>query len=576
MSSLFCHGSLVAAGAAWLRPKPKAPSPVVMRFQIPLPPGTSWPTNGTNSTQWTPSPDGRNLAMIAEDPSNGKTALWVRPLGATAARRLDKTEGATLPFWSPDGQVIAFFAEDKLKRVSLSGGSVQTVCRISGTEDGGAWGADGVIVFAAGASPLMRVNAMGGTPQPATALDKDEIRHSSPQILPDGRHVLYLAESKDTANNAIYIQELGSSKRVHILNNLTRAMWSPPGYLLFVREGTLFAQRMRPRTFQVEGEGQAVAPEVAANETNGRAAFAVSQNGVLTYRGGGAIIETAQLTWRDRNGKAIGTVGAPGKMLSPALSPDGKNVAVIMGDVEMDAWVLDLATGVPARMTHDATSPVYYLPVLWSPDSQRLVLTQARGGIERITLASGQIVSLSKERITALDWSADGRAILCRDLGQSSRLSLVFPENAAKPRIILETANAGNDRISPDGKYVAYNSSESGNNEIFIASFPSFAIKHKVSSEGGSFPVWAKGSRELFYRSNDGHIMNAEIHTGAAIESSIPKPLFKFAGGSGVSNRFDVSADGKRFLIAEPVRNIKPEKPEITLVLNWTAELTQP
>jgi Tol biopolymer transport system component len=560
-----------------LRPRPKLsdPGPAIARFQISLVDGTTWPTNN-NATQWAPSPDGSNLAMIAADLSTGKNALWVRPLGSASEHRLDKTEGANFPFWAPDGHSIGFFAENKLKRVALSGGSVQTVCEVASGADGGSWGQDGTILFAAVNGPLMRVSATGGIPRPASLLAEGETWHSWPQFLPGGRHVLCLAENKDAANNAIYVQELDSTKRVRVLNNLTRAVWSPPGYLLFVREGTLFAQRMDAKTFQVEGEARAVAQDVATNDANGRSSFAVSENGVLAYRHGAAV-EMKQLTWRGHDGKAIGKVGAPGKILNPTLSPDGKNVAVLMGDVEadMDAWVLNLANGVPARLTRDAKAWLVYDVMVWSPDSQRLAISQGNGVIKVITLASEEIVPLTKENARAWDWSPDGRSILCTDIPRPRRVRLLsLTEEAKLPAIPDPPYNQTQYRFSPDGQYVVYASNESGQQEIYVASFPSFAIKRKISSGGAMFPVWPKGGgKEIFYRSNDGWMMSAEIHTGANIEASIPKPLFRFGRGRPTLNRFAVSADSGRFLIAEAVQDSDAEKLEITLVLNWAAEV---
>jgi eukaryotic-like serine/threonine-protein kinase len=563
--------ALLLAGGAWLRPKSAAPDTAVARFLIPLPSGTGLPTSAFYSTQWVPSPDGRNLAMIAEDFSTGKTALWVRPLGATSPYRLDRTEGAMFPFWSPDGQKIGFFVENTLKRVAISGGNVQIVCQLAVWPTGGAWGQDGVILYGSNAGPLMRVDAMGGVPQPVTALAQDEIGHASPQILADGRHILYSAQNKEPANSAIYVQEPGSAKRVLVVKS-RRAIWSRPGYLLFVRERSLFAQRMDPKTFQVEGEARAVAQNVAADD-EGQGSFAVSETGVLAYRNG-APVETRQLTWRDRDGKVLGAVGPPGKILSPSLSPDGKSVAMTMGDVDLNTWVMDLATGVPARMTQGKEAPVFYAPVLWSPDSQRLAVTQAQRGVEVITLASGEILPIGKERHTADDWTADGRAILCRGPGGPSLLTVA--DGRRDPATTKGRGGGMWSRFSPDGRYVVYMSIRPGSSEIYAASFPSFAIKRKVSSVDGYFPVWAKGGKEIFYRSNEGWMMSVAIRAGAGIEAGVPKPLFKFGSGSMLVNRFAVNADGTRFLVAEPMRDGEADKPAVTLVLNWASEMKLP
>lgn len=384
--------------------------------------------------------------------------------------------------------------------------------------------------------------------------------------------MLYLAEHKDPAENAIYVQELGSAKRVRVLNTLTRAMWSPTGYLLFVREGTLFAQPMDLKTFQVQGQAQAVAQDVAANDTGGRNTFAISSNGVLVYRSG-APVDTRQLTWRDRDGKVLGTVGPSGKILNPSLSPDGKSVAVTMGDIEMDAWVINLASGVLARLTRDATAPLFYHAVVWSPDSQRLAVTHARLGIEEIVVATGQILPQSNERMIAEDWTPDGVGLLC---SASSELFLLTSADLTKRQIIPGTPHGKVYRLSPDGQFVAYVLDESGVSEIYVSPFPSFAVKRKVSSVPGFFPLWAKSGEELFYRSNEGWMMSIGIHTGGGIEASVPKPLFKFGSGSTLVNRFAVSADGTRFLTSEPVKDGNAEKPAITLVLNWAADMKRP
>jgi Tol biopolymer transport system component len=248
--------------------------------------------------------------------------------------------------------------------------------------DGGTWNREGVIVFATPGSPLMRVSAAGGAPTAVTSLEKDELRHSWPQFLPDGRRFLYLSVARDPANSAIYVQELGSSKRLHVLQNATRGVWARPGYLLFVREGTLFAQRMDLKAFQLEGEPITVAPDVGTNEAVGRSAFAVYGNGVLVYRSG-ATNDLRQLAWYDREGHRLGLAGKPGQLFSPSLSPDEKSVALFLGAVatsKHDVGVMDLASGVLTRMIRDARGLIYSTPT-WSPDSQRLAVTDSLGGI---------------------------------------------------------------------------------------------------------------------------------------------------------------------------------------------------
>jgi serine/threonine protein kinase len=566
--------ALLASAGGWLRPKTSEPSPGEARFLLPLPPGTIAGAP-VMSTMAVPSPDGRHLAIIALDSSSGKQSLWVRPLGSTSAQRLDETEEAGSPFWSPDAQNIGFFAEGKLKRVAVSGGSVQTICEISkgaserAIGDGGTWNQEGVIVFAAygamAAAPLMRVPATGGVPTAVTALEKDEMWHSGPQFLPDGRHLLYFAVNKEAENGAIYVQELGSAKRVLVLKNTTRGVWAPPGYLLFIREGTLFAQRMDAKTFQLKGEPLALAQDVAFNQRNGRNAFAVSQNGVLAYRGAASRIR--QFTWYDREGRPLGTVGRPGEFMDPSLSPDEKSVAMSVGTPgKLDTWVMDLTSGVMTRMTHDSQESLHSTPA-WSPDSQRLAITQITTGIQEIALASGKVTPLAKEFLIAQDWSPDGSSILCT---AGSRLSLLPLTGGARLQTILDTPySKGGFRLSPDGQYVVYVSNESGQDEVYVASFPTFAAKRKISSSSGDYPVWAKGGKEILYLAADGALMNAEIRAGSNLVAGTPKLLFKSSGSD--LGGFAVTADGSRLLINEPVQKTEGESPEITLVLNWAA-----
>ncbi len=567
--------AMLASVGGWLRLNTGDPGPGAARFLLPLPPGANAGA-AIMSTQAVPSPDGRNLAIIALDGSSGKQALWVRQMGSTLAQRLDKTEDAGSPFWSPDSKHIGFFAGGTLKRVAAAGGSVQTICEVTKRAsarafgDGGTWNRENVIVFATyGATegaPLMQVPAAGGVPTAITALGKDEMWHSWPQFLPDGRHLLYFAVNQQAANGAIYVQQLGSPDRVLVRKNTTRGGWAPPGYLLFIREGTLFAQRMDAKTFRLEGEPLAVAQDVAFNERNGRNAVAASQNGVLVYRGG-ASGRLRQLTWYDRQGKPLGAAGKPGEFRNPSLSPTEKSVAVLVGPPgKSDVWVMDLISGVMTRMTHDSRVSMNSTQV-WSPDSQRLAVTQVSTGIQEVALASGKIAQLAKEDLGVEDWSPDGSSILCDD---GTRLTQLVLAGAARLQTILDTPYRMRDfRFSPDGHYVAYATNESGQDEVYVASFPTFAAKGKISSSGGRYPLWAKGGREILYLAAEGALMSAEIRTGSNVAADAPKLLFRTAGYD--LGRFAVTADGKRFLINEPVQKPDTERSDITVVLNWAA-----
>ncbi|HEV2447888.1 MAG TPA: protein kinase, partial [Candidatus Sulfopaludibacter sp.] len=562
----------LAAGIVWMRPGAADPGPGTVRFTIPLPQGTTWP-RAESATEWAPSPDGRNLAMVVQD--GGGTALWVRPIGAPSAHRLDTTEGANYPFWSPDGQSIAFFAEDSLRRIPVSGGAPVKICDLPAANssisgDGGAWNKEGVIVFAAGSRPLMRVAAAGGISAPATTLGKDETAHHWPQFLPDGRHVLYEVQgTEDVAG--IYVQELGSAKRVRVLKSTMRAVWSPPGYLLFPREGNLFAQRMNPETFQLEGEPISLAEDVRTNDGNGRSTFAVSGNGMLVYRTGGAADER-QIGWWDREGKVLNQIGKPVRATSFQLSPDQKSAALIVADgTGADVWVMDLASGVTAPATHDGKVASLSVTVVWSPDSKRLAVALASGGVEEITVASGQTTLLTKEPVLAEDWSPDGRSILCNDVPGTRFVVLSLAEGHPLQTVVTTPYIETLARLSPDGKYVAYGSFETGNIEVYVASFPSFAVKRRVSNSGGTNPVWAKGGKEIFYRAGDGMMTEAEIRTAPDLEVGGRRPLFKYGPVGSLGDRFGVTPDGQRFLIAEPLSQRGPEALELTMVADWPA-----
>jgi Tol biopolymer transport system component len=567
----------VAAGMtarAWMQPAAE-PSPGAAHFVVPMPPGTALPL-ASAATQWAPSPDGKLLAMVANDAGN-VPSLWVRPLNTTVAYHIDKTEGAQLPFWSPEGRFIAFFQDNKLKRVPASGGAVQTICELARSAtlttagNGGAWGPDGTIVFAESGKPLQRVAASGGIPTPAIVLENDDRMQAFPQFLPDGRHILYLVRG-EKASHSVYVQELGSAKRVRLIDTPTRAVFSPPDYLLYMREGTLVAQRMDPNSFRLTREATPLAEDVVANNANGRSTFAVSSNGVLVYRTGRRGGEK-QLSWRDRTGKVLATVGKPAALNSLSLSPDEKSLAAILGTEQgYDVWTMNLSTGVLTPMSNEGRLTSRIAPA-WSRDSRRLAVSRYDGRILEIDTASGKTTPImDRGEGFVYDWLPDGRSLLCAD-DAGTRLSLLTLGDRPVVTPLLTTAFAQTMyQVSPDGKHVAYTSSEAGTQEIYVASFPSFSEKRRVSTASGNYPVWAKGGRELFFRADDGTVMAVEFRGGSTIQATTPRPLFKFGAGA-VGNRFAATADGERFLVGELVQQDQIDRPEFHVVLNWQAEI---
>ena len=332
------------------------------------------------------SPDGRRLAFVARD-SSGKSLLWVRPLDSLTAQPLAGTEDARQPFWSPDSRFIGFFSQGKLKKVDAAGGPSQILCDASSSSLGGTWNQGGVIAFAPNSlSPIETVSSMGGRPKPTTVLDRSrqERGHLFPHFLPDGRHFLYLAVSGRRENIGVYAGSLDSKDTKRLLDVQSEARYAAPGYLLFVRDGTLLAQSFDASRLELSGDPFPIAEQVVADAVFGDAMFSVSENGVLAYRGGAVSADT-QLMWFDRTGKQLGAVGPPGEYLDPELSPDGKRVAFERKSAhgDRDIWLMDLPEGAPTRFTFNPSDDYY---PLWSSDGTQIVFASNRDGSNGIYL----------------------------------------------------------------------------------------------------------------------------------------------------------------------------------------------
>jgi Tol biopolymer transport system component len=565
--------TLAFTGAGWFRSRSVEPG--VARFLIALPEGVSI-AQGPNAPQLAISPDGRQLVVAAHE-VGGASLLWVRPLGSFSPKRLEKTEGATLPFWSPDGRSIGFFADNKLKKIPASGGSPQTICDV-GQGEGAAWGPDGQIVFSREqGNALERVTAGGGTPSAATILDRNrgEVSHSWPQFLPDGKHFLYFAMSQDPAKTGIYVQEAGSTARTLLLTNATRAAYAA-NYLLFSRDGALMAQRLDLKRFALQGDPIPVAEGVNTNEANGRAAFTVSESGVLAYRGG-LFSGLRQLAWYDRQGRRLSTVGEPAVYRGVALSPDEKSVAFSRSDStgSFNIWAIELASETPKRLTFDspgtATSPI------WSRDSQRIIFGR-RGGLSEVVVASAVTSLLYDGEILPRPdtLSPDGFSLIYRDF--STRFATLLPlVGERKPRHVLDTPfPKGGLRFSPDSRWIAYTTSASGRPEVQVASLPTFGDIRPVSHNGGVAPRWSRDGKELFFIMTPNTLMSAEVRPGPKIEIGIPKPVFRYSASALLGTdpigpqQYDVTGDSGKFLLNEALQG---SMDPISVVLNWQTGL---
>jgi eukaryotic-like serine/threonine-protein kinase len=528
------------------------------------------------------SPDGLRLAFVAT--MDGKEQLWVRDLDSLAARALPGTGGVQYPFWSPDSRAIAFFADGNLKRIDLAGGSVMTVCE-AGVARGGTWGKKDVLVWGGFGTGTFRVPAAGGSAAVVTVPAKASAGdHRFPWFLPDGHHFLYMDTTSNREESGIYVADLESKDRKRVLAEDSNAVYSPPGYLLFVRHGTLMAQPFDTGKLQVTGGAIPVADQVDSQSTRSQNQFSISQNGILAFtsgrNGSGSV-----LTWFDRSGKVTGTLGAPNALSWGAISPDGKAVVVQRVDQGLrDLWLHDLARGSASRFTFGPGSNSY---PAWSPDGRHVSFFSQRDGVgrpfQRATNGTGQDEGISKllgeppSPTVVEDWSPDGRYLVVRSVNPKTLHDIwVLPFNPDKPGdgkafpyLITEFAE-GYGRISPDGRWLAYTSDETKRNEIYVQSFPTPGGKLPVSTNGGERSIWSRDGKELYFVSLDGKMMAAKVKAGSQFEAGVPKPLFNVRLPRGIDSWFDVTKDG-RFLI--PVQVEQAAKAPITVVINWQAGL---
>jgi serine/threonine protein kinase len=530
------------------------------------------------------SPNGHTVVVVGRD-SERKNLLWIYEPGAPQAKAIPNTEGANFPFWSPDGKSLGFFADGRLKRLDLSGGPVQTLCDAP-TGRGGAWNKDGVIIFTPSGQlgfGLYRIAASGGTATQITFPDREhaEDSHRWPVFLPDGNHFLYLAMdlSGRSTLSSIYVGALNSSEKRLITQARANAAYAAPGYLLFYRDQTLFAQRFDATKLALSGEPTPFLTEIEYLPRIQRAVFASSESGVLVAQRSSGDTGASQLLWFDRKGQQVGVATKPGVYGNISLSPNGKLVAADAMDLattNTDLWTYDLENESAKRLTFD---PAIDSTPLWSPDETRLVFTSDRA--KRFNLYVKNADGSQEEQLIPqegpdrypLDWSHDGKYVIYQR--GTDLWYLTFPELAST--LFLKAASAPNvARFSPDGKWLAYASNESGRWEIYVTSFPAAHGKWQVSSAGGEQPKWRSDGKELFYLAPDGKIMATPVTIGTNFDAGSPMVLFQANPREMVatSERFsyDVSKDGQRFLINT---QLKSALTPMSVVMDWTAGLSK-
>jgi Tol biopolymer transport system component len=522
------------------------------------------------------SPDGTRL-LFAAPAKDGRLLLWSRALDSLTAQPIDGTEsnGGPFPFWSPDGRFVGFFSDGKLKTIDPNGGSAQTIADAPNAS-GGSWGPDGTNIYAPQPGRLYRVSAAGGPATPLRELDasRREWMQLWPHFLPDGKHYLYAGKSADPEKTGIYLGTVGMQESRLLIRGETNGVYSPPGYLIFVRDGSLLAQAFDLGTLQLANEafplpshGGESSP--ALGSTYGL--FSVSQNGILAYAGRHFV--DVQPTWYDRGGKVLGAIGEPGEYATVTLSPDEKRVALERTGARPGVWLLDVATGIATKLRFNSLEgdPV------WSPDSRELVISDYRSGINNlhrkvIGRNDEELLLASGEDNFAQEWTRDGASILFIEQGGRSlyRLPLSGPQ---KPERLLHTPFANDQfHISPDGRWIAFNSQESGRWEVYVASFPSFADKRQVSRDGGCQPLWGKDGKELFYLSLQGKLMSVDTTIGATFDAGVPSALFQAPiSVNPAIDQYGVTRDGQRFIFPAPIDSGSAEP--ITVMVNWAAGL---
>jgi len=569
--------SAVAIGVAlWsqLRVAPP-PEPASVRFVVPPPDDVSF--QGAMAL----SPDGRHLALVTIDDKR-RTQLWLRSMSSDVAQHVAGADGVTFPFWSPDSQSIGFFADRQLKRVAASGGPPIVICEaVDGR--GGTWNKEGVIVFAPRTySPMLAVPASGGTPQPVTQLEPmKSVAHRWPHFLPDGDHFLYLADSIPGGQSVLRVGSLVNRNSQTVLDDTTEGQYSD-GLLFFVRRDVLLAQPFDVGQLAVRGEPRAVAQDLT-RIANGRFGFSVTPDGTLAFLRQSDLNPVAQLTWFDRRGRPTGSLGQPGRYSEPSIAPDGNRIAVTQNDHKGPAiWVFETARGTATRLTSPGAHPV------WSQEGRRIVFSagpdETTAAVHIWTIAadgSGPTAPLVKGPFPVFPqgWSPDGGRLLYHltfgDKQTASGLWLLTMSGSASGPFRTDGFQYQQAAVSPDGRWVAYSSNQSGRFEIYVESFPAPGKRVQVSTEGGTQPRWRHDQQELYFLSAESRLIAVPANLGAETKLGVASPLFTLRMPGNTygwgAQQYDVSADG-RFLAAVVEPHV-PDRPPVTVALNATAGL---
>ncbi len=568
--------------AVWkLKPSPLAP---VSRLVFSLPPGQR--LSDLNEPAVALSPDGRQLVYVAS--AGGAQQLYFHSMDSFDAKPIPGTQGAAAPFFSPDSQWLGFFAEGKLKKIGIAGGGAVALCDAGtqSTYSSGSWGPNDTIVFGDGRTGLFAVPAAGGAPQPLTTLDskKGESVHLWPAILPDAKAVLFNASPANfnptvaQMQLAVHVTKTGERR-----NLLQEGGMSPryvsTGHLLYVQGRTLMAVPFDLSGLEVKGTPVPVLEGVIQSVGMGFAQYSLSDNGVLAYIAGNAQSARRSLVWVDRKGTERPLAAPASAYRTPRISPDGKHVAVTIDELGTQVWIYDLGRETLTRLTFEGSgngNPA------WTPDGKRVAFTSETPGSLSWQPADGsgkseRLTTNVEHRQIASSWSPDGQLLAFHEMSPATSGDLwVLRLSDRKPQLFLQTpAFESAPQFSPDGRWLAYSSNESGRGEIYVQPYPGPGGKWQISTDGGAEPVWNHNGRELFYR-QENKTMAVEVTTRPSFSAGKPRMLFEapYVWTAAHLPNYDVSQDGQRFLMLKESEQQQASS-QINIVLNWFEELKQ-
>ena len=540
-----------------------------VRVEQAAPPGTAIVSGGVAS------PTGRHLAFVAQDES-GQTSLWLRALDSPEPRRLRRTEGASKPFFSPDGESLAFFSRGRLLATDLAGRAVRTIAAADVTVAGGSWGSAGVLLFADWPTGIYSVLANGGPITQLTRLNHAalEVAHAWPHFLPDGKHFLYQVISRDSTQAGVYVGRVDARGSVRVLDRATAAAYAPPGFLLYLQQDLLMAQPFDAARLSLTGRPVLLARGLRAPSLFDGHVISGSRE-MLAFREGAS---SQQLTRVDRSGAHQQAVDVPASMVNFRVSPDGRSLLAASPLTDISGvWVVDLARGQWTRLAADGIAP------LWSPDGSRVAYTSRAGHdiyVRRVTDDAGTQPVVRDQTVKVLnEWSRDGRHIVYAEHSTATKLDLwLLPLDGGPARPLLNTSfNEAQARLSPDGRWMAYVSDESGTSEVYVRRYPAMDDPQVISAGGGGQPQWRADQKELFYLAQDRSLMAVAVNGSESLSYGPPRRLFRTSIGTAPSaarDSYAVMSDGQSFLIDG--RLDRDRDAPITMMLNWAAGLSHP